>query len=168
MKKLSLAAAGVALSGLSAFGAGFALYEGSASGTALGGAVMGKAVDASALFYNPATMSDFTNTVVTVGLVTEHPTADTSVNGHHAGKMDPGGFVLPNVYVVQPLPYDFSFGMGFAPEYGLGTHYNQDWEMAWNTRSTFVDPTASRTSGVWRRAFASCTLNLTSIRVRWR
>ena len=139
MKKLSLAAAGVALSGLSAFGAGFALYEGSASGTALGGAVMGKAVDASALFYNPATMSDFTNTVVTVGLVTEHPKADTSVNGHHTGKMDAGGFVLPNVYVIQPLPYDFSFGMGFAPEYGLGTHYNQNWPMAWNTRSTFVE-----------------------------
>ena len=139
MKKLSLAAASVALSGFSAFGAGFALYEGSASGTALGGAVMGKAVDASAVFYNPATMSDFTNTVVTVGLVTEHPTADTIVNGHHGRKMDPGAFVLPNVYVVQPLPYDFSFGLGFAPEYGLGTHYNQDWEMAWNTRSTFVE-----------------------------
>ena len=139
MKKLSLAAAGVALSGISAFGAGFALYEGSASGTALGGAVMGKAVDASALFYNPATMSDFTNTVVTVGFVTEHPTADTAINGHHGRKMDPGAFVLPNVYLVQPLPYDFSFGLGFAPEFGLGTHYNQDWEMAWNTRSTFVE-----------------------------
>ena len=139
MNKLCFTAASVALTGLSAFGAGFALYEGSASGTALGGAVMGKAQDASALFYNPATMSDFTNTVVTVGFVTEHPTADTAINGHSGRKMDPGAFVLPNVYVVQPLPYNFSFGLGFAPEYGLGTHYNQDWEMAWNTRSTFVE-----------------------------
>ena len=139
MKKLNLAVAGVALTGFSAFGAGFALYEGSASGTALGGAVMGKAVDASALFYNPATMSDFTNVVVTAGFVTEHPTADTAINGHHGRKMDPGAFVLPHAYAVVPLPYDFSFGLGFAPEFGLGTHYNQDWEMAWNTRSTFVE-----------------------------
>jgi len=139
MKKLWFVAAGVTMSGLSAFGAGFALYEGSASGTALGGAVMGKAVDASALFYNPATMSDFTNVVVTAGFVTEHPTADTAINGHHGRKMDPGAFVLPHAYVVVPLPYDFSFGLGFAPEFGLGTHYNQDWEMAWNTRSTFVE-----------------------------
>ncbi len=139
MKKLCWTAASVALTGFSAFGAGFALYEGSAAGTALGGAVMGKAVDASALFYNPATMSDFTNTVVTVGLVTEHPTADTAINGHHGRKMDPGAFALPNLYIVQPLPYDFSVGLGFAPEFGLGTHYNPDWEMAWNTRSTFVE-----------------------------
>ena len=139
MKKLNLAVAGVALTGFSAFGAGFALYEGSASGTALGGAVTGKAVDASALFYNPATMSDFTNVVVTVGFVTEHPTADTAVNGHHGRKMDPGAFMLPHAYAVVPLPWDFSFGLGFAPEYGLGTHYNPDWEMAWNTRSTFVE-----------------------------
>ena len=139
MNKLCFTAAGVALTGLSAFGAGFALYEGSASGTALGGAVMGKAQDASALFYNPATMSDFTNVVVTAGFVTEHPTADTAINGHHGRKMDPGAFVLPHVYAVVPLPYDFSFGLGFAPEFGLGTHYNPGWEMAWNTRSTFVE-----------------------------
>jgi hypothetical protein len=118
-KKLLLSVAGAALCTLSAFGAGFALYEGSASGTALGGAVMGKAVDASALFYNPATISDFTNTVVTVGFVTEHPTADTAINGHHGRKMDPGAFMLPHTYVVVPIPRDFSFGLGFAPEYGL-------------------------------------------------
>lgn len=139
MKKLNLAVAGVALTGFSAFGAGFALYEGSASGTALGGAVMGKAQDASTVFYNPAAMSDFTNVAVTVGFVTEHPTADTAVNGHHGRKMDPGAFMLPHAYVVMPLPYNFSFGLGFAPEFGLGTHYNPDWEMAWNTRSTFVE-----------------------------
>ncbi len=139
MKKLLLTTASAVFTGLSAFGAGFALYQGSAAGTALGGGVMGKAVDASAVFYNPATMSDFTNTVITTGFVTEHPTTDTYINGHSGRKMDPGAFMLPHVYVVQPLPYDFTLGLGFAPEFGLGTHYNQDWEMAWNTRSTFVE-----------------------------
>lgn len=99
---------------------------------------MGKAVDASANFYNPATLSDFTNTVITVGFVTEHPTADTIVNGKPGRKMDPGCFMLPHFHLAQPLPYGFTFGLGFAPEFGLGTHYNPDWALNWNTYKTTV------------------------------
>lgn len=122
----------------SAHGAGFALYEGSTTGTALGGAVMGKAADASANFYNAATLSDFTNTVITVGFVTEHPRANSYVDGRYAHKMNAGRFILPHLYVAQPIGHGFTFGLGFAPEYGLGTHYNQNWEMSWNTRQTTV------------------------------
>ena len=103
-----MVAAVSAMTTTTAFGAGFALYEGSAAGTALGGTVMGKAYDGSANFYNPATLSDFTNTVVTVGFVTEHPTADTTINGHPGRKIDPGAFVLPHFHLVQPLPWDFT------------------------------------------------------------
>ena len=127
-----------AITTTTALGAGFALYEGSAKGTALGGAVMGRAVDASANFYNPATLADFTNTVVTVGFVTEHPTADTVINGDSGRKMDPGCFMLPHFHLAQPLPYGFTFGLGFAPEFGLGTHYNSDWALNWNTTKTTV------------------------------
>ena len=137
--QVTMVAAVSAMTTTTAFGAGFALYEGSAAGTALGGTVMGKAYDGSANFYNPATLSDFTNTVVTVGFVTEHPTADTTINGHPGRKMDPGAFVLPHFHLVQPLPWDFTLGLGFAPEFGLGTHYHPGWEMEWNTRSTLVE-----------------------------
>ncbi len=138
MKKLNL----VVLASIStsmAFAAGFGLYEGSARGNALGGAVMGKAVDASANFYNPATLSDLTGTVVTVGMTTEHPTADMYVDGHSSRKMDPGCFVLPHAYIAQPLPWGFTFGLGIAPEYGLGTHYHKYWSMAWDTRDTTIE-----------------------------
>lgn len=138
MRKACAMLAAVSVMTTAAFGAGFALYEGSAKGTALGGAVMGKAVDASANFYNPATMADFTNTVITVGFVTEHPTCDALVDGQRRCKMDPGAFVLPHFHLVQPLPYDFAFGLGFAPEFGLGSHYNPDWLLNWNTIETTV------------------------------
>ena len=123
----------------SAFSAGFGLYEGSARGNAMGGAVMGRAVDASANFYNPATLTDMTGTVVTVGMTTEHPSADTYVNGRRERKMDPGCFVLPHVYLAQELPFGFTFGLGFAPEYGLGSCYDQDWPLAWDTRKTTIE-----------------------------
>lgn len=128
-----------ALCGFSSFGAGFALYEGSAAGVAMGGAVIGKAVDGSAVFYNPATMTDFTNTVLTTGFVTEHPTADVSINSHSARKMDPGFFVLPHVYAIQPIGDDFRIGLGLAPEFGLGTHYHQSWPMSWDTQQTTIE-----------------------------
>ena len=138
MKKVKLLVA-ASISSSMAFAAGFGLYEGSARGNALGGAVMGKAVDASANFYNPATLSDLTGTVVTVGMTTEHPTADMYIDGRSSRKMDPGAFVLPHAYISQQLPYDFTLGLGIAPEYGLGTHYHKNWSMAWNTRDTTIE-----------------------------
>ncbi len=137
MKKVGLLLLACATS-MTAFPAGFALYEGSARGNAMGGALMGKAVDASANFYNPATLTDLTGTVVTVGMTTEHPTADVYVDGRSSRKMDPGCFVLPHVYLAQQLPYGFAFGFGVAPEYGLGTHYHKNWSMGWDTRDTTI------------------------------
>jgi len=138
MKKVNLAVLAACSSSM-AFAAGFGLYEGSARGNALGGGVMGKAVDASANFYNPATLSDITNTTITVGMTTEHPTADMYYDGRSSRKMDPGAFVLPHAYIAQPLPYGFTFGLGIAPEFGLGTHYHKNWSMAWNTRDTTIE-----------------------------
>ena len=140
MKKSAycLAAAVVALTPFVSRGAGFALYQGSAKGIAWGGAVMGRAVDGAANFYNPATISDFTNTVVTVGTGLETPRASTRVDGRGAGRMDPGTFLLPHAYVIQPLPWDFTFGLGIAPEFGLGSQFDDEWALNWNTTETTV------------------------------
>src|SRR5512143_3605041 len=51
---LFLAAVLVVAAAQQGFGAGVALFEGSARGNALGGAMVGRADDPSALFYNPA------------------------------------------------------------------------------------------------------------------
>ena len=141
MKKqvCGLAVAALVSSAATAFGAGFALYQGSAKGIAWGGAVMGRAVDGAANFYNPATISDFTNTVVTIGTGLETPRASARIDGHGAGRMDPGTFLLPHAYIVQPLPWGFTFGLGFAPEYGLGTQYSDSWGLNWNTTETTVE-----------------------------
>ena len=141
MKKMvyGLAAAAAVLSSSVAYGAGFALYQGSAKGIAWGGAVMGRAVDGAANFYNPATISDFSNTVVSIGTGMEFPRLSARINGKGASRMDPGAFLLPHAYLVQPLLWGFTFGLGFAPEYGLGTHYNDTWGLNWNTTETTVE-----------------------------
>lgn len=134
----------IALAGaLSSQAAGFALYGGSAKGMALGGTVMGKAVDASANFYNPATLADLTDTTVTLGTCLEIPSCDVSVKGtdgtRYNGRMNPGAFLLPHAYIAQPLPWGFTFGLGMAPEYGLGSEYSRHWPLNWNSVETTIE-----------------------------
>lgn len=121
---------------------GFALYQPSAKTQALGGAVIGRAVDASANFWNPATLSDITNVTVTLGFITEHPRTRISVNdgsGYRSSiPMNSGLFALPHTHLAVPLPWDTTFGLSLMPEYGLGSKYPQSWPMSWNTYETTV------------------------------
>ena len=128
----------VLLAVLSARASGFGLYEASTKSHALNGAALGRAVDASANFINPATLTDFTNVVVTTGFVTQHPRARMKVDGHKSTTMDPGAFLLPNFHVAVPLPWEFAFGLGLMPEYGLGSEYTKSWALAPNSHDTTV------------------------------
>lgn len=135
---------GFAFGAVSAFGSGFALYEPSAAAHALGGALLGKAIDPSANFINPATLSDLTNVTVTAGFVTEHPrckvqvTRDGSRTRGYRESLDPGFFWLPHFMTSVPLPWGFTFGLGGDAEYGLGTQYDDVWSMDWSTTETTV------------------------------
>ena len=124
---------------LSAWASGFGLYEASAKSHALNGAALGHAVDGSANFINPATLTDFTNIVVTAGFVTQHPRARMKVDGHKSTTMDAGAFLLPDFHLAVPLPWEFAFGLGLMPEYGLGSEYTKSWALAPNSHDTTVE-----------------------------
>lgn len=122
------------------FASGFGLYEMSAASHALGGAVVGKAVDASANFFNPATLSDLTNITVSAGFVTEHPSARMKVNGYGgSSEMNPGLFWLPHFQLAVPLPYGFTFGFGGYVECGLGSKYDHNWPLVNSSEETTVE-----------------------------
>jgi len=121
-----------------ALASGFGLYEMSTKAHALGGAVIGEAVDASANFYNPATLSDLTNITVSAGFVTQHPRARIKVDGAPSTAMNPGLFWLPHFNLAAPLPAGFTFGLGAAPEFGLGSAYDENWELVNSSQETTV------------------------------
>ena len=109
----------------------------------MGGALVGKAMDASANFNNPATLTDLTNIWVTVGFVTEHPRASLRVakNGRGLGNdenVDAGLFWLPHFQVVVPLPWGFTFGLCGDAEYGLGSEYDSNAPTSWSAIDTTV------------------------------
>ena len=119
---------------------GFGLYEASAPTYALGGAVIGRAYDATANFFNPATLTDLTNITVTAGFMTEHPRGrmKSDVPNGRTTSMDPGAFLLPHFHLAVPLPWDFAFGLGVMPEYGLGSEYSKNWDLNFNSVDTTV------------------------------
>lgn len=123
-----------------ALASGFGLYEASAPTYALGGAAVGRAIDASANFFNPATLTDLTNLTVTAGFMTEHPRGrmKTDVPGGRTSAMDPGVFCLPHFHLASPLPAGFVFGLGVMPEYGLGSEYSGHWDLNFNSIDTTV------------------------------
>ena len=127
---------------VTAHGSGFALYQPSAVSHAMGGALVGKAMDASANFNNPATLSDLTNLQFTAGFVSEHPRGRVDVGrkgGYHTEMpMDPGVFFIPHFQVAAPLPAGFTFGLGMGTDYGLGTQYNDTWPLNFSATDTKI------------------------------
>ena len=152
MKVKSVLVAAFAAVYSSVFASGFGLYEASAASYALGGAVVGKAVDASANFHNPATLTDLTNITVSVGFMTEHPRGrmKTDVPGGRTSTMDAGVFCLPSFQMAVPLPWDLVFGLGVMPEYGLGSEYCHDWDLAFNSVDTTVTSFTVNPNIAWK------------------
>lgn len=135
---------------VSAFSSGFGLYEASAPTYAIGGTAIGRAYDASANFHNPATLTDITNITVTAGFLTEHPRGRIKTNGNASEGMDPGTFFLPHFHLAVPLPLDFVFGLGMMPEYGLGTAYDDNWALSYNSEETTVTSFTINPNLAWK------------------
>lgn len=138
MKKL-LALVASALSLSASFGAGFGLYEASARGNALGGALVGSTKDASAVYYNPANMTETTNVSVMVGATMLWLYSDVAVDGRSQQNMNPGFFCIPSFYATTPVWGDLFFGLGVYCEDGLGTRYGDRWDLAGDTVKTTME-----------------------------
>ena len=138
MKKLLILAA-IAAATMFAHGAGFGIYEASARGNAMGGAVVGDTHDATAAYHNPANLAFATNVMVSTGVTFINPYCDVEVNHRSQNRMNPGWFTVPTFYATIPLPFDFAFGWGNYTEYGLGTKYGSRWRLAGDTQKTTME-----------------------------
>jgi long-chain fatty acid transport protein len=125
--------------GNAAHSAGFALLEQNASGA--GVAYAGKAAigeDASAAWFNPASMSRLKERQVVLGghyidLNSEFnnegstsPAAMPANPGRNVGDFGSEGYI-PNFHLVIPINDKMNFGLSVATPFGLKTDYQQDW-----------------------------------------
>ena len=132
---VGLVLAGVFLAVNMARGAGFALYEGSARGSALGGTLVGRADDPSALFYNPAGMTQLPRSQVVAGATVIVPKTDvvtTDGNADTRSETKTNFFVPPHLYSTYQYTDSVWFGLGIFSRFGLGTEFDADWPGRYN------------------------------------
>ncbi|HOX95236.1 MAG TPA: outer membrane protein transport protein, partial [Syntrophales bacterium] len=110
----------------SVFAAGFALYEGSARGLVLGAGLTATADDPSAVFYNPAGITQLKGMQTMVGATLINPRLDV-VTGSTLTSMDDNWFFPPHAYFTQQINNRFSWGMGLFSRFGLGTEFSNTW-----------------------------------------
>ena len=110
---------------LQAWAAGYGVYEWSARGNALGGAMVARDGDPSSVAYNPAAITDLPGNQIQIGATAIAPMATMDV--HEAGledmDFDDSVWGLPTMYYTRQLSDNYWFGIGMFSRVGLGTDY---------------------------------------------
>lgn len=120
------------------YGAGFAMYEYSARGNALGGGLVGRADDASALAYNPAGITQLPGTEAMIGFTAINPQASVEVEGDKKYDAESKYWTPPHLYVTQQLNDNVWFGFGVGSRFGLGIEYEDDWAGRYNVYEAHI------------------------------
>jgi long-chain fatty acid transport protein len=118
------------------FGSGFALYEAGARSSSLAGAVVARADDLSAIFYNPAGLVQLPKIQIMCGFTTVIPRVEIFT---HLGPvatpnlMQSSVSFAPHFYASYQVGERVWLGLGLNSPFGLGIQYNHNWPGRFNT-----------------------------------
>jgi long-chain fatty acid transport protein len=104
---------------------GYAIYEWGARGNGMGGAVIGRADDPSAVVSNPAGITQLPGERFQTGATVVMPTADVNLNGAggKAGRAEHNIWTMPSLYYTRQMSDNYWFGFAMYSRVGLGTDY---------------------------------------------
>ncbi|NDV28832.1 OmpP1/FadL family transporter [Desulfovibrio sp. JC010] len=122
--------------------AGFALYEWGARGNALGGAMVAKADDPSAIAWNPAGITQLEGTHISAGVAMIAPKMNltTTVNGVSTkNAMTENVFFVPNSYITHQINDNVWLGVGMFTRFGLGTEFDENWDGRYASYNTAIE-----------------------------
>ena len=140
MKKLVLTLPFLLLANL-AFAAGFALYEFSARGNAMGGAVLAGDAEPASLALNPALITELPGKQIQTG-VTVVTAAGGVVYGPFDGEAKRQWWPLPNFFYTQQISDNWWLGLGAMVRFGLSNDYKDpNWTIAGGTSLKHVGVT---------------------------
>ncbi len=140
---VSICALAVMLAGAPhSFGAGFALYEGSARGNALGN-LAGSADDPSAMFMNPAGITQLPGLQVMAGATVISPMVDVQTTNPYGGNGNTESgernyWIPPHLYASYQFNDSVWFGLATYSRFGLGTEFDDDWWGRYNNYNAVV------------------------------
>ena len=132
-------------------GAGFALYDWSARGNALGGAMVGRADDPSAIAFNPAGITQIPGSSMMAGLAFIMPggTLTNMDTGDSVGLID-HTFIPPHFYYTRQMSDKVWFGVGLMTRFGLGTDLPEDWFGRFNSYYTDIQSLSLNPNLAWK------------------
>ena len=136
------------------FSAGFALYEGSARGNALGG-LTGQADDPAALFYNPAGITNLEGLHFMGGVTLIAPFADVATINAFDGtikesKYESNVFTPPHLYYTQQLSEKLWWGLAVFSRFGLGSEFKSDWPGRYNSSDANIETLSVNPNIAWK------------------
>lgn len=106
--------------------AGFAMYEFSARGNALGGAMTARRADPSSIAFNPALVTQLEGTQTLAGVTVVAPQVSVDVNGSTTDA-ESNMWTIPHAYATTQINDNLFLGVGTFSRFGLGTEYPSDW-----------------------------------------
>ena len=120
----------VVLSVYSVIGSGFSIYEQGAKAAAMGGAFIAQANDATAVFYNPAGITEFSGIKLVLGTTiiqsqfsfTGPQTVDPLLYNEAKSQI----FTPIHLYTTVPIGEKLAFGFGVYNLFGLGTDWGDN------------------------------------------
>ncbi|MGC8924729.1 MAG: OmpP1/FadL family transporter, partial [Calditerrivibrio sp.] len=147
MRKLLVALSIIGITSGMAYSNGFQINEQGAKALGMGGAFVAQADDPSAVYFNPAGITQLAGTQFSLGVSPIAPRATfdsdgktTAVTGK--GDIDTDGekqtFYIPNFYLTQKIGNNFAFGVGIFSNFGLATDWPDDWEGRFTTTNAEI------------------------------
>jgi long-chain fatty acid transport protein len=121
---------------------GFALYEASARGNALAGAMVARADDPSALFFNPAGITQLPGLQMMAGAtfimpstnVTTYPNSPKAVTT----KSVDNTWIPAHLYATYQATEKVWLGLAVFSPFGLGTEFPEDWPGRYNSYKAII------------------------------
>ena len=150
--------------------AGCAVHEWGARGNALGGAMVAKADDPSAVAWNPAGITQLKGTHLLTGASMISPKMDltTTYNGVKTkSSMTENSYFPPNVFLTHQVNDNVWLGVGTFARFGLGTEFDENWPGRYASYNTAIHCYSLNTNIAYKfNDFISMAVGLEFMKVR--
>ncbi len=142
-----------------ALGSGFALYEAGARANSLGSTLVGRADDPSAVFYNPAGITQLPGLQFMGGSIMIAPSTDVKTIGNRlnpfsrqeiTSQMDGHVWFPPHLYLTYQINNSLWFGFGLFTPFGLGTEFDGDWPGRFNSYKAIIQTLNINPNIAWK------------------
>jgi len=114
------------LSASISFGAGFAILQQGTTPMAQGNAFTAQADDPTAIFFNPAGISQLSGTNIYIGQTIIFPKVEYETD-HYSEETIKKVHIVPQIYITYQLTNDIHLGLGIFSPFGLSTPWDEDW-----------------------------------------